>query len=304
MFRNIVIGYDGREGGGDAIALAERLRDPRQGMLCLVSAYPVTTLPAEPLAMTERRDIVELEAEASLTEARMLLAADVPVHVYAVPAASPARALTELAERDGADLVVIGSSHRGKIGRVVPGITAERLLHGAPCAVAVAPRCYAGDELRHIGVAYDGSPEAEAALDTAEAIALECGAALTCYFVIEPPGWIDGMIAAGTGAEWPSKILQRHARQLLTAVTDHAPEGIELETRLLRGEPAEQIARKAADGLDLLVLGSRGYGPLRRALLGTVSSRLVREAMCPVLVMPRSAVVPRRVPATAAATRA
>ena len=304
MFRNIVVGYDGRERGGDAVALAERLRDPRLGKLLLVSAYPVTMLPAEPLAIVERRDVVELAAEASLTEARMLLAADVPVQVSVVPAASPARALTELAERDGADLVVVGSTHRGKVGRVVPGTTAERLLHGAPCAVAVAPRGYAGDRLRHIGVAYDGSPEAEAALDTAEAIALECGVALTCYCVVEPAGWADGMIAAGTGAEWPSKTLEQHARQMLTAVTDHAPEGIELETRLLRGEPAEQIARKAADGLDLLVLGSRGYGPLRRALLGTVSGRLVRESTCPVLVMPRSAVVPRRVPATAAATNA
>ena len=302
MFRNIVIGYDGRERGGDAIALAERLRDPRQGGLTLVAAYLVTALPVEQLAIQERRDLVELEAEASLAEARALLAPDVPVRVSVVPAASPARALTELAEHDHADLVVVGSSHRGRVGRVIPGTTAERLLHGAPCAVAVAPRGYAGDELRHIGVAYDGSPEAEAALDTAEAIALECKASLTCYFVVEPTGWADGMIAAGTGAEWPHKTLERHGRRMLTAVTDHAPEGIDLDTRLLRGEPAEQISRKAADSLDLLVVGSRGYGPLRRALLGTVSGRLVREATCPVLVMPRSAVVPRRVPSTATAT--
>jgi len=302
MFRHIVIGYDGHERGGDTIALAERLRDPRLGTLSLVSAYPVTMLPAG-LAMVERRDVIELEAEASLTEARMLLAADVPVQVSIVPSASPARALTELAERDGADLVIVGSTHRGKLGRVVPGTTAERLLHGAPCAVAVAPRGYMGDEFRHIAVAYDGSPEAEAALDAAEAIALESGAALTCYFVIEPPSPIDGMIAAGTGSEWPSKTLERHGRQILAAVSEHAPEGIKLDTRLLRGEPAEQIARKAADGIDLLVVGSRAYGPLRRALLGTVSGRLVREAMCPVLVMPRTAVVPRRVP-TSAATHA
>ncbi|MGZ8475503.1 MAG: universal stress protein [Candidatus Limnocylindria bacterium] len=300
MFRNVVVGYDGSERGGDAVALAERLRDPRKGMLVLVSAYPVPSLTDETMATVERRDAFELEAEASVTEARKLLGPDVPTRVSVVPAASPARALTEVAERDGADLVVVGSTHRGRFGRVVLGTTAERLLHGAPCAVAVAPRGYAGDELRHIGVAYDGSPEAEAALDTAEAIATECGAVLTCYCVIEPAGWADGIIAAGTGAEWPSETLKRHARRMLTAVTDHAPEGIKLETRLLRGEPAEEIARKAAAGLDLLAVGSRGYGPLRCALLGSVSGRLVREASCPVLVMPRSAVVPRRVPTTAA----
>jgi nucleotide-binding universal stress UspA family protein len=298
MFRTIVIGYKGPGGGGDAIALAERLRDPRKGTLLLASAYPVSVLPDEPIRMAELRDTFEQQAHVSLSEARERLSADAAVRVVAVPASSPARALTELAERESADLVVVGATHRGRLGRVVPGTTAERLLHGAPCAVAVAPRGYAGGDVRHIGVAYDGSPEAEAALDTAEAIALECEAALTCYCVAEPAGLTDSMIAAGTGAEWPSQVSKRHARQLLYAVTDHAPEGLKPDTRLLKGQPAEEIARAARDVVDLLVVGSRGYGPLRRVMLGSVSGALVRDAHCPILVLPRSAAAPRRVPAT------
>jgi nucleotide-binding universal stress UspA family protein len=45
-------------------------------------------------------------------------------------------------------------------------------------------------------------------------------------------------------------------------------------------------------GLDLLVIGSRGYGPLRAVLLGAVSGRVIRDAACPVIVVPRGAEVP------------
>lgn len=54
------------------------------------------------------------------------------------------------------------------------------------------------------------------------------------------------------------------------------------------GDPARVLEAAAREGLDLLVLGSRGFGPLRRVLLGSVSSELVREAPWPVMVVPRS----------------
>jgi nucleotide-binding universal stress UspA family protein len=67
-------------------------------------------------------------------------------------------------------LIVLGSTHRGGLGRVMPGSVAERLLNGAPCPVAVAPRGYEPRELRVIAVGYDGSAEATAALELATAL--------------------------------------------------------------------------------------------------------------------------------------
>ena len=301
MFRTIVVGYDGPGRGGEAIALAEVLRDPRHGSLLLASAYLPTPVRAAPyvIAPPDLRD----PTDALLSEARAQLEGRVPVRTISVPAA-PARALTETAEREHADLVVVGSSHRGTVGRVLPGTTAERLLHGAPCAVAVAPRGYEGGDLRHIGVAYEGSPEAEAALRAAEALALELGAALTVYCVVEPTPATDSMIAAGSGAEWPSVTAEQHGRQLLYFVADHAPQGLRPETLLLHGHAAEQIARRTAGVIDLLFAGSRGYGPLRRALLGSVSGALVRDADCPVVITPRSAVAATRWPKPATAGHA
>jgi nucleotide-binding universal stress UspA family protein len=286
MFRTIVVGYDGPGRGGEAVALATALRDPRHGSLQLVSAYPALiysggyVLPDEALQPTE----------AMLDAARDEIDDDVPVRTLAVPVGA-ARALTETAEREHADLVVVGSSRHGAAGRVLPGTTAERLLHGAPCAVAVAPRGYEPADVHAIGVAYDGSAEAEAALDAAEALAIELGAAVNVYVVIEPAPATGSMIAAGTGSEWPSVTAKEHARKLERAVHDGASADLRLETFLLHGRAAEQVARRCAD--DLLFVGSRGYGPLRRALLGSVSGELVRTAGCPVIVMPRSALVAR-----------
>ena len=159
---------------------------------------------------------------------------------------------------------------------MLPGTTAERLLHGAPCAVAVAPRGYERDDIRHIGVAYEGSPEAEAALRAAEALALELGAALTVYCVVEPPPATDSMIAAGTGAEWPSVTAKQHGRQLLYYVADHAPQGLQPETA-----PPAWPRR----GADRPPDRRRGRSPLRRlprirAAAARAARQRVRRSSC------------------------
>ena len=87
-------------------------------------------------------------------------------------------------------------------------------------------------------------------------------------------------------------------------MSDNAPQGLKPETVLLHGPAAEEIARRVHGVVDLLLVGSRGYGPLRRALLGSVSGALVRDAGGPVIIIPRTEVGPRRAPEAAAAAHA
>jgi nucleotide-binding universal stress UspA family protein len=63
---------------------------------------------------------------------------------------------------------------------------------------------------------------------------------------------------------------------------------IDASETLLDGDPQELLAGQSAE-LDLLAVGSRGYGPLRAVLLGSVSSALVRSAQSPLVVVPRGA---------------
>jgi nucleotide-binding universal stress UspA family protein len=269
VFSTVIVGFDGSERGSDALALARALCDRHGGALLLACVYPYEPLFDEELAMGERSRAARLEAEELLAGARAELHG-VGVACCALPGTSVARALTELAEDEGADLVVVGSAHRAH-RRVGLGDVALRLLHGSPCAVAVAPPDFrARGELRRVGVAYDGSPEAETALDAGYRIAEELHAGVTIYSAHEAHA--------------------ERARDLVTVAALRAPGTLVPEACVLEGPPAAAIIGAARGVTDLLVMGSRGYGPIRRALLGSVSEDLVHAAAVPVLVMPRAAV--------------
>jgi nucleotide-binding universal stress UspA family protein len=208
------------------------------------------------------------------------------VMIRAIPSYSVSRALTTVAEAEHADLVVVGSSRqRDALRRLLPATT-ERLVHDAPCPVAVAPRGYSGGDIRRIGVAHDGSHEADAALDAAESLALELPAALTVYCVVEPASPSSGMIAAGAGAERPTSAATERVRDLMHGVLDITPRFLEPGWVVVHGVPAAEIAGRAYGVVDLLFVGSRGYGSAGRTLLDDVSA-VVREAGCPVVVVPR-----------------
>jgi len=199
-------------------------------------------------------------------------------HVSARRGESAAQLLHQRADESDAQLVVLGSSHTGRFGRVVPGGTGERLLHGSPCAVAVVPRGHPGGAIARIGVAYDASPEADAALQHAIDLARHLGAALELIGVVMPDPFEED-----EGAHSIQLRLERALREL--------PFAVDGTIVRLHGDPAEALARHSAR-LDLLVTGSRGYGPLRSVIVGGVSGRLIRTARCPVIVVPRTVGAP------------
>jgi nucleotide-binding universal stress UspA family protein len=203
---------------------------------------------------------------------------------------SAARGLQRAAERGRALLITLGASGRSAVGRVLLGTTAERLMSGAPCPMAVAPSGYA-DEARSIGTigcAFDGSPESRAALDWAAAMAGRSSVRLRILAVHEP-------LASATPAfQGVPRVAQDEAdrdhlsRQVEAVELDLRRADIGVEPRLLTGR-AVPVLEEHSHELDLLVTGSRGYGPARAVLLGSVSAALVRRAACPVVIVPRGA---------------
>jgi nucleotide-binding universal stress UspA family protein len=222
---------------------------------------------------------------------------------------SPARKLFELAERGKADLIVLGSTHRASLGRVAPGSVAEHLLNGARCRLAIAPNGYARaraelagaapgeaagelrsdpplpavrEELRVIGVGFDGTLESLGALAEAAVLARLAGASMRLIAVDAPAPRQLGP----QGAAPPLRVGGTLQARLHDAAAGLPPELRALPV-YLKGEPVEILLEQAGEGMDLLVLGSRGFGPVLRLLLGSVAGRVIRAAPCPVLVMPR-----------------
>jgi nucleotide-binding universal stress UspA family protein len=291
MFRRTTVAYDGSDRAEDALALALRLRDPDGGELFLACAVA-----ERPWRRAMARDVLPM-----LEAARHAVPAGIRVALRTPSSSSPARGLTELAEAERADLVVIGSSRRSPSGRIWLERTAGRLLQGAPCAVAVAPAdVRASETFHHIGIAYDGSAEATGALAAGYELAQRTGAAVTVLYALpDVPSTASAM--AGTPAEHEAMRARRHAHEMLDDAADAAPAGVNPRTVLLHGDPGKVIG-DACDGIvDLLISGSRGYGPLQRALLGSVAESVMEGATYPVLVLPHTpaAAVTGREPAHA-----
>ena len=284
MFKTIIVGIDGREGGRDALALAESLQRVLGSDLVAVHAFPLDNYLGrgadgeyEKVIHDRAVELARQEVERAAVSARPFVVAD----------GSPGRALHRAAIAHGADLIVVGSAHRGRVGRVLAGDVAAGTLHGAPCPVLVAPRGYGehGGELRTIGVGFDGSPESQTALEFAHRIAEALGARLRVIDVVVAPD--PGGPSPAYRPDWAehAHIRREEAEDRLAAVL--ADLGEIATGALPVGDPARELAYAAHD-LDLLVTGSRGYGPLRRLMLGSTSTKLVHEAPCPVLVLTRA----------------
>ncbi|MGN6257077.1 MAG: universal stress protein [Solirubrobacterales bacterium] len=276
----LLVGYDGSDGGRDALELARVLGEATGASVLLVTALPYGPLPV-PYEILEEE---EAERARPLFEEAKERLGGLEVETRAFGGGSAAAVINDLAEREKAETIVVGSPHRGAIGRVVIGSVADGLLHGAPCEVLVAPSGYASEEhgpFRTIAVAYDDTAESQAALERAEAIALACRATIVVYTVSAPPAVVPG-VAGYTPA------LPPEAGSIVTRTVKAVDERIAATGRALSGVPgAALVAACEEAGADLLVAGSRGYGPVARVLLGSVSTQLAHKAPCPVLVVPR-----------------
>ncbi len=282
----IIVGVDGSDRSDDALTLASSLAHRTASEIVLARAYPYDDA-AGHVGDSSRHHHLREDAQQTLD--RLRAGADVSLHITTRTIAdpSPARALHTLAEREGASLVVIGSSHRGAVGRVFAGTTAERLLHGSPCAVAVAPRGAAhGASIARIAGGWDRAAEASAALAAAVAIARAVGAELDILEVLDIQWAGTPAIIPGSGAELAAHQPAARARASLDELVSGLPGDVHVESAVVLGHPVGDLVKQSEDA-DLLLLGSRGYGPRRAVLLGGVSGRVVRKAACPVIVVPR-----------------
>jgi nucleotide-binding universal stress UspA family protein len=282
VYRRVVIGYDGSAGARDALVLG--------GELARLGGEPPVVariLPQHPYLRESDRRVKE-EAAALAAEAERA-AAPAGGSARVLAAASPARGLHELAEETEADLVVVGASRHTGLSSIMGGVPG-RLLHGSPCAVAVAPAGLRerGAELRVVAVGYDGGPESREALAVAAELGRRADAALRVFLADDPSAWPGA--DHGYGAYRRTVGEEREAA--LEEVVRALPEECRAAAQVLHDDATQALLGEAAKGVDLLVLGSRGYGPVRRVLLGSVAAAVVAAAPCPVLVVPRGAAVP------------
>ncbi|HEX2031678.1 MAG TPA: universal stress protein [Actinomycetota bacterium] len=256
-YRTIVIGTDGSETAFRAQQAAARFAKLVGGRLVIVSAYR----PEQDDRLVE--EMLRYSAEAARREG-------IEVDT-AMAEGSPADVINRLAERQDADMIVVGSVGMGKAKRFRLGAVAEKVAGEAPCDVLVVRTTARGDDWEpperlypRIVVGTDGSPTASEAVRKSYDLGMMLGTGVTLVYVAGDP-LIGG-------------IMLERARKA-------KPRALGVRERLVEGEPAEKICEVAeAEGAGLVVVGNKGIAGARRMLLGSVPSQVAHRAPTDVLI--------------------
>ena len=304
MFQQILVGCDHGPGTRDALRLAAELAGlSAETSLALVHAYtPNAARFGRRGKAEELDDALHGEGMELLESLRAELPAPLAerAELLSLPVSSAAYALHDLATGRDADLIVIGPAQHGAIGRLVLGSDSTGILHGAPCPVAIPARteghAHGADATREIGavgVGYDGSGVADRAVDLAARLAVALDRPLDVLGVadfVAPTPPTDGFGGPAPIAPIPvdPEIVDAGVQELLDQRVTTLPAGARGRPVTLHGDAAQQLADRSAE-LHLLVVGSRDHGPVQTILLGSVSRRVLDEARCPVIVVPRPA---------------
>ncbi len=222
-----------------------------------------------PALMERLAEEIRLPMEASTAQAA---AGRVTLKTRLCRSVSPFAAILEEIERLQPDLVVMGRYGKTGLTRLMLGSVTARVIRLSPVNVLVVPL---GSTLGffRILIASDGSPCSAAAFREALAIARQMRGKLLAISVL------------------PRKKETGLAEEILENLHITAAEqGVDLESRVLVGEPDAAIVEAAQKSrTELIVLGSHGRTGFKRLLLGSVAERVIGRAACPVLVVKKTA---------------
>lgn len=200
--------------------------------------------------------------------------------------------LTDVAAAFSADIIVAGTHGERPGIKEALGTTAEKLVRAASCPVLLHAGAGLGPP-SHILVPVDKSDNAGEALRWAAMLSGRLGSRVTAIHVVTA-GIASGALAAatilsgtppidppaqGATAEIPDRWLE-------TAVAAGVPRD-RANSEVAFGEPTREVLSAVERlGADLIIMGRRGEGKFRRAVLGSVVDGVLRAATCPVLVVP------------------
>ena len=292
----IVVGVDGSDGAAKALRWAAREAAARDWSVTALMAWGLLDQhqPMKGAEFDPHYD--EAQARAALdryVEAALGTLEATPRVDREVVCDVATSALLDAAKT--ADLLVVGARGRGGFHGLLVGSVSETCIHHSPSPIVVvrgAPDRL--DRLGHIVVGVDGSSVALRALGWAIHEARAHQASVDGVYAWAVPYLAGDAVAAPV---FDTDALEAAARRLveeMLASVDTTGLAGPVTQRVEAGTAAATILR-VADAADLVVVGSRGFGTLKRLLVGSVSHQVVHHAPCPVLVVPpQGAPVERR----------
>ena len=274
---SIVVGVDADHPATEVLDAAVELARRTGRRVHLVNATGLGVVPWTP-------DVLELQAR-RLEELRAHLQEQAPREVTAETVVGGAASALVEGSRD-AYRVVLGAGRLRPLTAAVLGATTHQVAAHARCPVLVVPRGAVAQPRGLVVVGVDPDPHAEPALDAAFTEASERGVPLVAVHAWwwEPP---DPLATEPEWAgDWGELADAQHVvlAEMLSGWQERYPD-VEVRPRLVRGQAVPVLCDEAREA-QLLVVGSRGRGGFAGLLLGSVGTRLLHLAPCPLLVVP------------------
>lgn len=282
----LVVGYLATPSGNDGVALAAALARKTGAsidLVCVVHPVPYDGSPG--LEQYEAR--LEEQAGRWLAEGATLVPDDIETRAIVTVNESFAAGLIEIAEANGADLIVVGGTGDGLFSRHNLGTVSTELLHSAPLPVALAPRGYATRSevaLDMVTVAVPVRPSASDplpfAIELAESAHLDLR--LVSLVSLDSPFEDDTSRAARAKQVEVARDLLEHTRAAVEADLD-------IEVLVADGPTLDEALDNLEwDQNDLVAVGSGHLGAANRVFLGSTAARILRWTTAPVIVIPRT----------------
>ncbi|OCB54129.1 universal stress protein [Mycobacterium vulneris] len=290
----VVVGYLAGKGGASALHLAVGAARTLDTSLAVATVVPRPWLTPSPARVdAEYAEYAAQLAASSAEQARQHVAAlddrlDVSFHKFAHRSVSGGL-LEAVAELD-AELLILGSASEGRLGQVVVGSTADRLLHSCPVPLAISPRGYRRPKsgaLARITFAYPGTPEAVAVVQRVTDLSRRLDTPMRMVtFAVRG----RNMYPPTVGLHAEDAILQewaKQAQQAMTRLKDDRVIGDDVELQVVTGNDWSE-ALDAVDWLDgeILAIGTSPGNAVARVFLGSHGSKILRHSPVPVLVLP------------------
>jgi nucleotide-binding universal stress UspA family protein len=290
MSNRIIVGVDGSPPSIGALRWAAFEARRRNAEIFVVSCFRVPVFGSPEGAVYPSPDDIALfeESASEIVGRAIKIVAEIDPEIAfdSLTDMAPAAVAIADAARPGDEIVVGATGHTGGIDGLL-GSVAMSVVHRSRVPVIVVPgtpAVEAGPSMKKIVVGVDGSPPSLHALEWAYNEAVVSGAELTAVH-----GWIYPYVGERTSVSEPRTQMQLDAMEELKASLESlgprlTSGSLHIHARLLERSPAEALLEESKDA-DLVVIGSRGRGALRAALLGSVSRTVAQHASCPAAVI-------------------
>ena len=283
----VLYATDGSTAAREGQRLITSLFDPSAGNVHVFSVAPEAVYLPDSLDTSyemERLDLPPLNAEEIAMESADHLADKAFTVSSSSARGNPALEILRLLETEKYDLAVLGAGHTTWAGNLLLGSVSTHVLHHAPCSVVVTHRAPTGSGRILLGI--DGSNEAMGSARMVTQILDRTKCSFTVANTVArpwapipvfPPGLpfhshVDYRALQEPQIEHAWHLVERTCEELRDA-------GFDADGAVLSGSAGPQLLKEAENlSADLVVVGSRGLGPMKRTILGSVGDQVMRHA--------------------------